>query len=146
MEGMGVESAEVKGAGVGCVGESGAVSSSRGNNYAASWNEKESRDFGVHVCCMDTVAVIEELKDVAARLGVEVRTEPGNFRGGRCVVDDEEIIMLNENDLPETQLVVLAEALREAPLDTIYLKPAVRRALEAAWADAASAEASHGTD
>ncbi|PSQ79500.1 MAG: hypothetical protein BRD33_00690 [Bacteroidetes bacterium QH_6_63_17] len=79
---------------------------------------------------MDTVAIIEGLKDVAARLGVEVRAEPGNFRGGRCVVDDEEIIMLNENDLP----------------DTIYLKPAVRRALEDAWADAASAEASHGTD
>ena len=137
---------ESAGVGVESVGESGAVSSFRGNNYAASWNEKASRDFGVYVCCMDTVAIIEGLKDVAARLGVEVRAEPGNFRGGRCVVDDEEIIMLNENDLPETQLVVLAEALREAPLDTIYLKPAVRRALEDAWADAASAEASHGAD
>jgi len=95
---------------------------------------------------MDIPTIIEELKDVAARLGVEVRSAPGNFHGGRCVVDDEEIIMLNENDLPETQLVVLAEALREAPLDTLYLKPAVRRALEDAWTDAASAEASHGTD
>lgn len=98
------------------------------------------------MCCMDTIAIIEELEDVATRLGVEVRSEPGNFRGGRCVVDDEEIIMLNENDLPETQLVVLAEALREAPLDTIYLKPAVRRALEEAWAETTSAETSHSTD
>ena len=95
---------------------------------------------------MDTTAIIEELEGVAARLGVEVRSAPGNFRGGRCVVGDEEIIMLNENDLPETQLVVLAEALREAPLDPIYLKPAVRRALEDAWAEAASAEASHDHD
>jgi hypothetical protein len=95
---------------------------------------------------MDTTAIIEELEGVAARLGLEVRSEAGNFRGGRCVVGDEEIIMLNENDLPETQLVVLAEALREAPLDTIYLKPAVRRALEDAWAEAASAEASHDHD
>ena len=83
---------------------------------------------------------------MASRLGVEVRSEPGNFRGGRCVVEGEEIIMLNENDLPETRLVVLAEALREAPLDTIYLKPAVRRALEEAWADADAAEATHGND
>jgi hypothetical protein len=51
--------------------------------------------------------------------------------------------MLNTNDLPETQLVVLAEALRDAPLDTIYLKPAVRRALEEAWAEHMSAEAPH---
>ncbi len=95
---------------------------------------------------MDTAAIIEELEGVARRLGVEVRSEPGNFRGGRCVVDGDEMIMLNDNDLPETQLMVLAEALREAPLDTIYLKPAVRRALEEAWAQAESAEAAHGDD
>jgi len=94
---------------------------------------------------MDTTTIIEELEDVAQRLGVEVRAEKGNFRGGRCVVGDEELIMLNERHQPETQLVVMAEALRDAPLDTIYLKPAVRQALEDTWAatDAASEEAPH---
>lgn len=96
---------------------------------------------------MDTSAIIEELEGVAGQLGIEVRSEPGNFDGGRCVVEGEEIIMLNDHDLPETQLVVLAEALRGAPLDTIYLKPAVRRALEETWreideADDESQEAS----
>lgn len=95
---------------------------------------------------MDIAAIIEELEGVAGRLGMEVRSAPGNFRGGRCVVGGDDIIMLNDNDLPETQLVVLAEALREAPFDTIYLKPAVRRALEDAWADADAAEAPHGND
>jgi len=79
---------------------------------------------------MDTTTIIEELEDVARRLGLEVRTEKGNFRGGRCVVGNEEVIMLNDNHLPETQLVVLVEALEDAPLDTIYLKPAVREALK----------------
>lgn len=94
---------------------------------------------------METTIIIEELEDVAERLGLEVRAEKGNFRGGRCVVGDEEIIMLNKNHLPETQLVVFADALRDAPLDTIYLKPAVRTALEEAWAldDAPSEEAPH---
>jgi hypothetical protein len=94
---------------------------------------------------MDTTTIIEELEDVAGRLGFEVRTEKGNFRGGRCIVGGEELIMLNERHQPKTQLVVLAQALRDAPLDTIYLKPAVRRALEDTWAelDAASEEASH---
>jgi hypothetical protein len=94
---------------------------------------------------MDTTTVLEELEDVAGRLGFEVRIEKGNFRGGRCIMGGEELIMLNKRHQPETQLVVMAEALREAPLDTIYLKPAVRRALEDTWAqlDAASEEASH---
>jgi hypothetical protein len=93
---------------------------------------------------MDTTTIIEELEDVARRLGLEVRAEKGNFRGGRCVVGDEELIMLNKRHQPEAQLVVMAEALREAPLDTIYLKPAVRQALEETWATTdAAAEAPH---
>jgi hypothetical protein len=51
--------------------------------------------------------------------------------------------MLNKRHLPETQLAVLAEALRDTPIDTVYLKPAVRKALEATWAehDAAAQQA-----
>lgn len=94
---------------------------------------------------MDTTTIIEELEGVAHRLGFEVRTEKGNFRGGRCMVGDEELIMINKRHQPETQLVVMAQALRDAPLETIYLKPTVRQALEDTWADldAASEEASH---
>jgi hypothetical protein len=90
---------------------------------------------------MDTSQIIDELEDVARRLGLEVRTEKGNFRGGRCTVGDETIIMLNKRHLPEVQLAVLAESLREAPLDTVYLKPAVRRALEEVWAEQDQADA-----
>lgn len=84
---------------------------------------------------MNTPQIIDELKQAAFQLGYEVRVEKGNFRGGRCAVEGEEIIMLNKRHLPETQLVVLAEALRDEAIDTVYLKPAVRRALEAAWAE-----------
>ncbi|PSQ76848.1 MAG: hypothetical protein BRD35_05360 [Bacteroidetes bacterium QH_7_62_13] len=89
---------------------------------------------------MDTTTIIEELEDVAGRLGFEVRIEKGNFRGGRCIMGGEELIMLNKRHQPETRLVVLAEALRDAPLDTIYMKPAVRQALEDTWAQLDAAE------
>lgn len=94
--------------------------------------------------CMDTASILDELEDVARRLGIEVRSAAGNFRGGRCTVEDEDIIMLNDNHLPETRLRVLATALHDAPLDTMYLKPAVRRVLEEAWAD--TAEVPHDSD
>lgn len=83
---------------------------------------------------MTNEQVLEELIEVAGQLGLEVRQEKGNFRGGRCTVDDEELIMLNKRYLPEVRLAVLAEALHGLPLDTVYLKPAVRRALEDLWA------------
>lgn len=84
---------------------------------------------------MKTERIIDELIEAAGQLGFEVRREKGNFRGGRCVKGDDALIMLNKRHLPETQLAVLAEALRETPIDTVYLKPAVRQALETMWAD-----------
>ncbi|MEX0599277.1 MAG: hypothetical protein WD021_02430 [Rhodothermales bacterium] len=90
---------------------------------------------------MKTERIIEELKQAAGRLGFEVRTEKGNFRGGRCTVGNEEIIMLNKRHLPEAQLVVLADSLRDLPVDEIFLKPAVRDALEEAWKQSDALEA-----
>lgn len=82
---------------------------------------------------MKTTTVLEELEQAAAQLGFVVRKEKGNFRGGVCTVDGEAIIMLNKRHIPDVQLVVLADSLRDVPIDTIYLKPAVRDALEEAW-------------
>ena len=82
---------------------------------------------------MKTEQIVEELKTAAGRLGFAVRTEIGNFRGGRCKIDGEEVIMLNKRHPSETQLVVLADSLRGLPIDRIFLKPAVRAALEEVW-------------
>ncbi|MEX0747948.1 MAG: hypothetical protein WED81_06030 [Rhodothermales bacterium] len=82
---------------------------------------------------MKTEQIIEELKKASAQLGIEVRMGKGNFRGGRCIVGDEEIIMLNKRHLPEANLVILAESLRDLPIETVFLRPAVRSALEEVW-------------
>jgi len=42
-------------------------------------------------------------------------------------------VMLNKRHPPEVHLTVLAESLRDKPVDTIFLRPAVRDALEKAW-------------
>lgn len=77
--------------------------------------------------------VVEELKQVAQQLGFQVRTERGTFRGGRCTVSGDDVIVLNRLHIPELQVTVLAESLRATALDDVYMKPAVRRALEEAW-------------
>ena len=83
---------------------------------------------------MNIERIIDELEDAARRLGLEPRWEKGNFRGGRCTVNGQVFVMLNKRHPPERQLAVLAESLREEPMDTIFLRPAVREALEEAWA------------
>ncbi|MDA0682929.1 MAG: hypothetical protein O2797_00880 [Bacteroidetes bacterium] len=83
---------------------------------------------------MKTPQIVKELEEAVEQLGVRVRREKGNFRGGFCMRNDEEFLMLNRVHPPEIHIAILAEAMRSLDVDTVYLKPAVRQALEDAWA------------
>ena len=82
---------------------------------------------------MKSPQIAKELEEAAQKLGVRVRREKGSFRGGYCIRDGEEILMLNKQHPPEIHVSVLAGALRDLPIDTVFLRPAVREALEEAW-------------
>ena len=84
---------------------------------------------------MKTEQILSELEDVARRLGIDVRVERGGFRGGLCTIDDEQVIVLNKRQPVESRLAVLAASLKELPVDTVFMRPAVREALEASWSE-----------
>lgn len=74
--------------------------------------------------------LLRELEAVARAFGYEVRAERGRFRGGRCRVEGERLVVLNRLHPPEVNAAILAESLAGEPLDDVFLKPAVRRALD----------------
>jgi hypothetical protein len=82
---------------------------------------------------MKTEQIVKALEQAARQLGLQVRTEQGNFRGGRCTLDGEEFVILNKRHPPEMHLAILAESLRDQPVDAIYLQPSVRKTLETLW-------------
>lgn len=91
---------------------------------------------------MKPAAVVTAFEEALGQLGVTVRRERGGFRGGLCVVDGTPTVVLNKLHPPEAQAVVLATALREqGGADTLYLRPAVRAALDDAWQASGSVEA-----
>ncbi len=80
---------------------------------------------------LNTERLLQAMADAATRLGVTIRWEKGNFRGGRCVIAGTPVAILNRSHPAEAHLSVLASVLKELPLDTIYLKPAVREDITA---------------
>ncbi len=82
---------------------------------------------------MKTEHIVRDLEEAVRHLGLEVRREKGNFRGGRCTVNGEDLVMLNKNHPAEVHLALLAESLRDLPVEAVFLRPAVREAMEAAW-------------
>ena len=77
-------------------------------------------------------ALVRTLDGLARRVGLVVRYERGRFRGGRCRLDGGQIVVLNRASPPETNAAVLAAALAAAPLDGVFLPPAVRQAIDEA--------------
>ncbi|UCD39290.1 MAG: hypothetical protein JSW54_02175 [Fidelibacterota bacterium] len=74
--------------------------------------------------------MFSELEDVAAKLGLAVMLDKGPFTGGACILEGEELIVLNRSMPLEQQIRLLAEALSRKDLSGIYLKPAIRNVLE----------------
>lgn len=75
-------------------------------------------------------ALYNELEEVAARLGLQVILDRGPFTGGACLLEGEELIVLNKSTPLEQRTRLLAEALSRKDLSDIYLKPAVREVIE----------------
>lgn len=90
-------------------------------------------------------ALLDELKEVAERLGFEVREERllrevgYRVRSGSCRVHEKNLILLERGLSPSAQIDILASELSSRPLDTVYLSPAARRLLEGATPEAAGA-------
>ena len=82
---------------------------------------------------MKNAQVVKDLVKVAEQIGYRVRYDTGNFRGGHCLVKEESLIILNRRHPSEAHIELLAEALRDVSIDAVFLRPAVRSALEEAW-------------
>lgn len=86
------------------------------------------------------LALLDELKAAAEKLGLQVREERllrevgYRVRSGSCRIGEDEIIFL-ERELPvAAQIDVLVDELAARPMDSIYLSPAARALIERASA------------
>ena len=72
----------------------------------------------------------QALEEVADRLGFSVILDTGPFKGGACILDGNDLIILNSSAPVEQRIQHLAEALGSRDLSRIYLRPAIRSILE----------------
>ncbi len=83
-----------------------------------------------------TEALCEELKELATRLGVQIREEillrevGYRVRSGLCRVRGEDVIFLDRSLPPEERVQVLLDGLAGRDVETLYLSPVLRRLLE----------------
>jgi hypothetical protein len=74
--------------------------------------------------------ILKDLKALAQEMGVKVRFERGDFKGGYCIVKESKIIVINKLSSLQRKVITLAAGLRELGIDEIYLPPKLREVIE----------------
>lgn len=81
-------------------------------------------------------SLLDELKKVAAGLGIEVRQEKllrevgYRVRSGSCRVRASNVILLDRSLPAAAQIDILVDELSGRPLDDVYVSPDVRQLLQ----------------
>ena len=80
-------------------------------------------------------AILEELKTLATRLGLEVREEKllreigYHVRSGACRIREQNLILIDRDLSPASRMEVLLEELAQRDLGDVYISPELRRML-----------------
>ncbi len=75
---------------------------------------------------MDSPELFAEFKSLLTQLGIDLRVEKGNFKGGMCRVGDSWVCLLNGNTSLPARLKLLDQLLAEMDLSSLFVLPAVR--------------------
>jgi hypothetical protein len=70
------------------------------------------------------------LKQLPLSLGAEVRFEKGDFKGGYCLLKESKVIVINKSANLQRKVMILAMALKELGVDSIYLNPSMREIID----------------
>lgn len=80
---------------------------------------------------LDEKAILDQLEDLANRLGIKVRYEQlkkegSYYTGGLCRVKGEDILIVNSRAKEEDKIEAMAKALASFDLTELYVRPALR--------------------
>ena len=84
---------------------------------------------------MEALSRLEDMKEAAARLSIEIVTEnlfdqEISIQSGYCKVKGKDMIILDEQLTPEEQVEVILNTLKQFDLETIYLPSWIRENIE----------------
>ena len=79
---------------------------------------------------MDESILLQELETVAEELGIEVRYDALEGRGGLCRYGGKTYLIASEDLNIGERVNLFCRALARLPLDTVFIRPQVRERIE----------------
>jgi len=79
---------------------------------------------------MNYLKTIEEMEEIVRQLGITLRYEKGDFDGGYCILKDQKVLVVNKRLHDARKTSMLALALNEIGIESVFVKPALREYIE----------------
>ena len=79
---------------------------------------------------MKTNLILQELEQLADRLGWQIRYEKGDFDSGYCRIDDSRLIIIQKNTSSAERVNYISQVLAQENLEGIFLLPQVRKIID----------------
>ena len=79
---------------------------------------------------MNYAHILADLEELTGQLGIQLRYEKGDFDGGYCILKEQKVLVVNKRLHDLRKASVLAQALTEFGLDSVFVKPALRKYIE----------------
>ena len=74
--------------------------------------------------------LLDEFHLLAEKLEIKILKGKGDFLGGNCIVNNEEVIVINKSKPIEQRLNTLASCFNEFDLEGVFLLPALREYID----------------
>ncbi len=75
--------------------------------------------------------LFDDLSAIVHKLGLTIRVEKGNFKGGVCVVKGEKkFLFVNKKHAMEQRIAILGQAIRQIGVEELYLPPRIREFID----------------
>ena len=89
---------------------------------------------------MNYLHIVQELEELTAQLGINLRYEKGDFESGYCVLKEQKVVVVNKRLPDPRKASSLAQALAAYGIETAFIKPKLREYIEDEAARAAKAK------
>jgi len=84
---------------------------------------------------MDETIVLQDLENLAAELGAEVRYDLFLGKGGLCRYGGKVCLILNQELSVHERVHLLSHELAKLPLDDVFIRPQIRQLLQKSGAE-----------
>ena len=79
---------------------------------------------------MKPTIIFQEFEQIAEALDIRIIQGKGNFKSGYCLLEKEEIIVVNKLNPIEQRIRALTQAFSISDIAKIYLKPVIRNIID----------------